>query len=84
MLPSLDIYSFGMVVLFLFVEKNWWDNALPRSPDIAVRDQQVNSLVEDMEGVAVLAGIARQVRAMLDPNPSCRPQEVTECSFNLE
>ena len=83
MLPSLDIYSFGMVVLYLFTERNWWDNALPRSPDITERNQQVSSLVADVEGVAVLEGIGQQLRAMLDPNPRCRPQEVTECFFDL-
>merc|ERR1719362_1063909 len=81
MMPSLDIYSFGMVVLFLFLERNLW-HSLP-SLDIAERKRQLNALVTQMEGIAILQGIGEQVRAMLDPDPTRRPTEATDCLFEL-
>ena len=83
MLPSLDIYSFGMVVIFLFSEKNWWPGSPPRSPDITAREQQVNTMIGEMEGMVALQGIAQQVSAMLHPDAKRRPKEVTDCSFKL-
>ena len=84
MSTSLDIYSFGMVVLFLFSERNHWKSSPTSSPtDIAAREQQVNTLVANMESRVGLQEIAQQVRAMLNSDPTCRPTEATDCSFEL-
>ena len=82
-MPSLDIYCFGMVVLFLFSEKNWWRDTPPRSPDMVEREQQVNTLIAEMEGTVILQRIAQQLRAMLDRDPKRRPQNADDCLFEL-
>ena len=83
MMPSLDIYSFGMVLLFLFSGQNWWTGSAPRSPNIADRETQVQTMLTNMEGRLVLEKIAQQIRKMLDPNPKCRPRQASDCSFEL-
>ena len=83
MTPKLDIYSFGMVVMFLFLEKTWWNGLRsPRSLDIAAREQQVNTQLAQLERILVLGAIAKQVCAMLDPDPKDRP-DAAQCSFEL-
>ena len=89
MSPSLDIYSFGMVVLFLFSEKYWWNSGPkpPRSPDknqIALRSTQIDLLIAEMAGIEVLQNIAQQIQKMLHDDPKQRP-DASSCrgSFTL-
>ena len=80
-MPSLDIYSFGMVVLFLFSEQTWWRNS-NRSLNIKLRQSQVKVIITEIEGLQVLQKIAKQLRQMLHPNPKRRP-DAKGCVFEL-
>ena len=69
--------------MFLFLEKTWWNGLRsPRSLDIAAREQQVNTQLAQLERILVLGAIAKQVCAMLDPDPKDRP-DAAQCSFEL-
>ena len=88
MMPSLDIYSFGMVVLFLFAEKNWWDIPNRSSPNtthslrIKHRETQMNNMITELRGRDILQKIAQQLYMMLDRDPERRPS-AKECVFEL-
>ena len=84
MVTSLDIYSFGMVALFLFSERNYWSSvSAPKSPDIPAREQRVEALIQNIERKAGLQEIAQQMREMLDSDPTLRPTEATDCFFEV-
>ena len=83
-MPSLDIYSFGMVLLFLFSGKDWYSGSTPAAANIEEeREKQVQTMLANMEGLVVLEKIAQQIRKMLNPDPKSRPQKATDCSFEL-
>ena len=83
MSPSLDIYSFGLVVLFLFAEKVWWDRSERRSANLKARGRLISAMLTELEGMAGLYGIAREVRRMLDRDPRRRPS-AAECVFDAD
>ena len=83
MLPSLDVYSMGLVVLFLFSEKDWWDKSDLRTSRLSVREHRISLLLSDLARESRLRGIVEQVKQMLDPNPGGRPSAM-DCSFELE
>ena len=88
MAPSLDIFSFGMVALFLFSERSWWGNAdqssskPSQSLTIESRERCVRVLIAEIEGLSVLQKIARQICEMVDADAKRRP-EAKDCSFEL-
>ena len=82
MMPSLDIYSFGMVVLFLFAEKTWWDPNATHSLCIKHRETQMNNMITELCTRDVLQKIAQQLYVMLDRDPERRPS-AKECVFEL-
>ena len=88
MMPSLDVYSFGMVVLFLFSEKNWWEHSNRSSTktrqtiSIGQREERVKVIVTELEARDALHQIAQQLRIMLHRDPTQRPS-AKECVFEL-
>ena len=89
MTPSLDIYCFGMVALFIFTEKNWWANLarpLPKVPtadDISSRQKQVKAMIVSMErSDSFFQTIGQQIREMLNHNPKNRPH-ARDCVFEF-
>ena len=87
-MPSLDVYSFGLVVLFLFSERNWWGNANqssrkpPQLPSIGEREHRVKVMLRELEGLQPLQKIAQQIRRMLGCEPKKRPAAL-DCVFEL-
>ena len=89
MTPSLDIYCFGMVALFIFTEKNWWANLarpLPKVPtadDISSRQKQAKAMIVSMErSDCFFQTIGQQIRGMLNHNPKNRPH-ARDCVFEF-